>query len=136
MAGAGGRARSLGAGRYRASKCARMHRYAAKRSKDGVCCYALHERREVCCDSGDGSSRLADMAPGPDQGALVCRQACRAGRNGRGWRIVGSCLSGAQARRWSAPELRVRRRSADSSSVDSVWRRRDGGHSSRKSWLK
>lgn len=40
-----------------------MHRYAAKKAMDGVCCYAPGERSEVCCDSGgdDCGRREADM---------------------------------------------------------------------------
>ena len=63
---------SLSVGCYRSNRCARMHKYAARRSKDGVCYHALRKRREVRCDSRDGCSRLADMAPGP---GLVCTHA-------------------------------------------------------------
>lgn len=54
MAGAGGSAKELaclGVGRYRASRCARMHRYAAKRAMDGGVCYAPGERGEVWFDA-------------------------------------------------------------------------------------
>ena len=54
MAGAGDRAKELaclGVGRYRASRCARMHRYAAKRAMDGGVCYAPDERSEVWFDA-------------------------------------------------------------------------------------
>jgi hypothetical protein len=95
---------SLSVGRYRSSRCARMHKYAARRSKDGVCCYALRKRREVRCDSSDGCSRLARMAPRP---GLVCRHA------GPGEMGVVGGLSGlvlAERRPGAGPSgMRVRR---------------------------
>jgi hypothetical protein len=39
-----------------------MHRYAAKRAMDGVCCYAPGKRSNDCCDSVDDCGRReADM---------------------------------------------------------------------------